>query len=126
MPAGSPPVYRDPYIMTYSGRDHYLEPHTGPDTAAVLDEALASLGTLRNPLSWLGDGGAEVQLLASLIKEIELRLPQAVALARNQDYSWAEIGDLLGTTRASAWQRFAHQAESINKRTRRELLANRD
>jgi hypothetical protein len=112
--------------MTTTGRDCYLEPYTDWDTADVLDEALASLGTLRIPLGWLGDGGAETQLLASLMKEIELRLPKAVALARDQEYSWAEIGDLLGTTRAAAWQRFAHQAQTINKQTRRELLANPD
>jgi len=58
--------------METTGRDHYLGPYTDCDTADVLDEALASLGTLRIPLDWLGDGGAETQLLASLMEEIEL------------------------------------------------------
>jgi len=30
-----------------------------------------------------------------------------VADARDQDYSWAQVADLLGVTRASAWQRYA-------------------
>jgi len=42
------------------------------------------------------------------------------------DYSWAEIGDMLGTTRAAAWQRFARRASVAQKRTRRELLDNPD
>jgi hypothetical protein len=113
--------------MTTTRRDHYCGPSADEQSARVLDEALASLGTLRIPTGWLGDGGAEIQLLASLILEAQGRLPQAVALARDQEYSWAEIGDLLGTTRAAAWQRFAHRAAVAQKTTRRrELLANPD
>lgn len=112
--------------MSSERRDHYEAPHTGSDSAAVLDEAIASLGALRNPLGWLGDGGSEVQLLTSLMAEAERRLPLAVALARDQEYTWAEIGDLLGTTRAAAWQRFGRRATAEQKRMRRELLANPD
>lgn len=92
--------------MTEPRRDHYIEPATGPDSARVLDDAIASLGTLRN-LPWLGDAGATLHLLVSLIRQAEQQLPRAVADARDQDYSWAEIADLLGITRASAWQRYA-------------------
>ncbi len=87
-------------------RDHYIEPATGPDSGRVIDEAIASLGTLRN-LAWLGDSGATLHLLVSLIHQAEQQLPRAVADAREQEYSWAEIADLLGVTRASAWQRYA-------------------
>lgn len=87
-------------------RDHYIEPATGPDSDRVLDDAIASLGTLRN-LPWLGDAGATMHLLVSLIHQAKQQLPRAVADAREQDYSWAEIADLLGVTRASAWQRYA-------------------
>lgn len=119
-------MYRDQYTMNTTGRDHYFGPTVGPDSEAVLDEALASLGTLRIPMGWLGDGGAEIQLLVSLSAEIERRLPKAVALARDQEYSWAEIGDLLGTTRAAAWQRFAARVMTISRETRGQLLANPD
>ncbi len=111
--------------MTPLGRDYYEHPTLNADTARVLDEALVLLGTIRIPSGWLGDGGAEVQLLVSLIAEAERRLPGAVARARDQDYSWAEIGDMLGTTRAEAWQRFAHRASVAHKRTG-ELLDNPD
>jgi hypothetical protein len=87
-------------------RDHYIAPATGDDTDSVLHNALESLGTLRD-LEWHGDAGVTVHLLASLAAQIHTRLPVAVADARQQDYSWAQIADLLGVTRASAWQRYA-------------------
>ena len=91
-------------------RDYYLAPATGDDSAAVLDQAIGSLGTLRN-MVWVGDAGVNLHLLTSLIKEAESRFLRAVADARDQEYSWAEIADLLGVTRASAWQRYAGRAE---------------
>ena len=95
-------------------RDHYLAPTTGDDTKRILDAAIETLGTIRN-LPWLGDAGATLHLLTSLIAETEQRLPRAVADARDQEYSWAEIADLLGVTRASAWQRYA--GRTTNQRT---------
>ncbi len=87
-------------------RDHYLAPATGTDTERVLEAAVETLGKVRG-LEWLGDAGATLHLLASLTTEAGHRLPRAVADARDQDYSWAQIADLLGVTRASAWQRYA-------------------
>lgn len=77
-----------------------------PGSEAVLDEALTSLGTLRS-VGWVRDAGVDLHLLMSLIEEATGRLPRAVADARDQDLSWAEIADLLGATRASTWQRYA-------------------
>ncbi len=91
--------------MRETRRNHYLSPATGEDAGAVLDDALGTLGTQRQ--LWPGDAGVTLHLLASLRAQAEHRLPQAVADARDQDYSWAEVADLLGVTRASAWQRFA-------------------
>ncbi|HEY5271875.1 MAG TPA: hypothetical protein VIJ34_01435 [Acidimicrobiales bacterium] len=87
-------------------RDYYLAPKAGNDSAAVLDQAIGSLGTLRS-MGWVGDAGVDLHLLTSLIAEASSRLPRAIADARDQDLSWAEIADLLGVTRASAWQRYA-------------------
>jgi hypothetical protein len=87
-------------------RDHFIAPVGGEDAERVLEDAVESLGRLRG-LEWLGDAGVTVHLLASLIVQAEARLPRAVADARDQDYSWAQIADLLGVTRASAWQRYA-------------------
>jgi hypothetical protein len=89
-------------------RDHYLEPATDDDTRAVLDSAIEALGALRR-LEWVGDAGATLHLLASLVAEASARVPRAVADARDQEYSWAEVADLLGVTRASAWQRYARR-----------------
>jgi hypothetical protein len=91
--------------MRETRRDHYLAPAAGDDTEIVLEVAIESLGKLRG-LAWLGDAGARLHLLASLLAEAERRLSRAVADARDQECSWAQIGDLLGVTRASAWQRY--------------------
>ncbi len=87
-------------------RDHYLAPATDEYGNRVLEEAVETLGSLRG-LPWLGDAGATLHLLMSLRLQIDSRIPRIVADARDQEYSWAEIGDLLGVTRASAWQRYA-------------------
>jgi len=87
-------------------RDHYVEPATGEDSRAVLDAAIESLGQVRG-LEWVGDAGVTVHLLASLIAEARSRMPRAVADARDQDYSWGQVAELLGVTRASAWQHYA-------------------
>lgn len=40
-------------------------------------------------------------------RSLEPTLRQAVAIARRQRHTWEEIGQALGTTRQSAWERFA-------------------
>jgi hypothetical protein len=57
----------------------------------------------------VGDAGVEVHLLASLVAQAQARLEKAVGGAVDQDYTWAEIAHLLGTTEAEARERFAHQ-----------------
>ena len=109
--------------MAAPERIRHIGPKTGRDSRAVIDEAVASLGRLRLPLEWPGNGAAEIHLLTSLIAEAEAQLAKSVALARDQGCSWAEIGDLLGTTRAAAWQRFADHARTTKRRTKTELLA---
>jgi hypothetical protein len=94
-----------PYTMGAPRRDCCLAPATGDDTDVVVEAAIENLGKLRD-LPWLGDASARLHLLASLTAEAERRLPRAVADARDQECSWAQIGDLLGVTRASAWQRY--------------------
>src|ERR1700730_3044764 len=93
-------------------RDHYIAPATGPDSTAVLDAAIESLASAGNLVRI--DTGVAVPLLASLLAETQAGLCQAVNDARNRQCSWAEIADLLGVTRASAWQRHAARAEPEN------------
>jgi hypothetical protein len=92
-------------------RDHYIAPATGADTEQVIEDAIDTLGTLRRMPS-LDDAGATLHLLTSLIAQAEQRLSRAVADARDQNYSWAQIADLLGVTRASAWQRYRRHTTS--------------
>lgn len=40
------------------------------------------------------------------IKSMEPQLREAVAIARKQRITWEEIGEALGVTRQSAWERF--------------------
>lgn len=93
--------------MTDPRRDHWLRPTIADDSDHALDTAITSLAELRQ-LEPTGDAGTTLHLLASLIAQAHARLPRAVADARDQQLSWAEIADLLGVTRASAWQRYAH------------------
>lgn len=86
-------------------RDRYLAPVTGADTRSALDTAIDALAAARNLDA--ADPASAVHLLASLTAETETRLAPAVAEARHYGCSWAEIADLLGVTRASAWQRWA-------------------
>lgn len=91
--------------MTDPRRDHWLPPTIGEDSDHILDVAIASLAKLRG-LAWPGDAGTTLHLLASLIAQAQARLPRTVDGARDQGCSWAEVADLLGVTRASAWQRY--------------------
>jgi len=97
--------------MVEPRRDHYLPPSVDDATEAALDAAVVSLGERRH-FGHDVDSATSLHLLASLIAEAERRLGAAVADARGQGCSWAQIADLLGVTRASAWQRFAGQAEA--------------
>ncbi|MGH3535021.1 MAG: hypothetical protein ACRDQG_09990 [Pseudonocardiaceae bacterium] len=91
--------------MSSLRRAHYLAPATDAGSAAALDHALDQLGAMRD-LPPPRDASARLHLLASLSAEAQRRLHGAVAEARVEQCSWAQIGDLLGVTRASAQQRY--------------------
>jgi hypothetical protein len=61
----------------------------------ILDQAIDQLARLRTTY-WLGDSGVRLHALASLIAQAEQLLPLAVHDARDQELTWAEIGELLG------------------------------
>jgi len=83
-------------------------PVVDEETDAVLGQAVVSLGMARG-LEWVGDDGVVVHLLVSLIAQAQTRLDEAVAGALDQEYTWAEIGHLLGTTEADARKRFVRR-----------------
>lgn len=49
---------------------------------------------------------AAVELIRSLARVVEDGMREAVQRAREAGHTWAEIGDLLGTSRQAAFQRF--------------------
>lgn len=73
------------------------QPVTDDESDAVLAVAVNDMIMLRSPM-WHGDAGALLHALASLHAQIDAWLPDAVADARDQDYTWAEIAALLGAT----------------------------
>jgi hypothetical protein len=90
--------------MASPDRDRHISPRADEDAAAALDQALAALARQRG-LDWPDDPAVTLHLLASLQRQIQASLPRAVADVRSEGCSWAEIGDLLGVTRAAAWNR---------------------
>ena len=80
-------------------------PITGDDSLAVLTDAIDHLAQLRTAY-WLGDSAVHLHPLASLIAQAEQLLPQAVCDARDQELTWTQIGELLGTTAATAARRY--------------------
>jgi hypothetical protein len=83
-------------------------PRTGDDSLHVLTEATGNLARQRTPY-WLGDSGIRLHALASLITQAEQLLPQAIHDARDQEHTWTQIGELLGTTAATAARRYKNK-----------------
>jgi hypothetical protein len=63
------------------------------------------LARLRMPY-WLGDSAVRLHALASLITQAEQLLPQAIHDGLGQELTWAQIGELLNTTAATAARRY--------------------
>jgi hypothetical protein len=93
-------------------RDHYVAPGTGEDSRLVVDAAIEGLCAARNLSA--EDVPARLHVIASLAAELQARLGPAVAEARRYGCSWAEVADLLGVTRASAWQRYGGRENAVN------------
>ena len=90
------------------GCDRSLYPFVDDDTLALVGAAVDSLVLLRG--SGQGDAGAVLSCLASLIAEAQARLPDAVADARDRDYTWGEIADRLAATASTARRRYGNYA----------------
>jgi hypothetical protein len=90
---------RPPLRLTRPGQ--LPAPAAGDDSRQILSQAADSLAQARTPY-WLGDSGVRLHALASLIAQAEQLLPEAVHHARDQELTWAQIAELLGTTAATA------------------------
>jgi hypothetical protein len=87
------------------------EPVCDDDSEHVLRAAVDALVTARSPM-YHGDAEAELHALASLVAEISLNLPHAVADARDQTYTWAEIAELLGRPKRTVKRGYAAHART--------------
>lgn len=79
-------------------------PHSDNDTFDIIDDALLELATRR--AAWLGDHLTAISLIASLIDQAERCLPDLVSHARDDQHSWQEIAQTLGTNPDDARSRF--------------------
>jgi hypothetical protein len=95
--------------MTEPRRDHYLPPTIGEDSEVVLDAAPSTRSAASGGWASTATPPPPCTCSPASSPKPQQRLPRAVADARDQDCSWAEIADLLGVTRASAWQRYARR-----------------
>jgi hypothetical protein len=84
-------------------------PRTDAGSAAVLAQAVEALAALRTPY-WLGDTAVGLHALASLIAQTQQMLPAAVSQARDQGCTWAEAGQLLNLSPATAARRYRNQS----------------
>ena len=97
---------RPPLRLTHPGQ--LPAPVTADDSLQVLTDAMDQLARLRTPY-WLGDSAAHLHALASLITQAQQLLPQAVHDAHDQELTWTQIGELLGTTAATAARRYRNK-----------------
>jgi hypothetical protein len=94
-----------PWAFTDPRSDRCAIPFTDEHTMVIVQQAVESLVLLRSPLQ-LGDAGATISALVSLAAEIDARIPDAVADARDQDYRWSDIADRLATSVTAARRRY--------------------
>jgi len=80
-------------------------PHVDADSATVVAQAAEALAALRTPY-WLGDTAVGLHALASLIAQAQQMIPDAIHEARDQGHTWAEIGQLLNLSPATAARRY--------------------
>jgi hypothetical protein len=88
--------------------DDLPAPRVDEDSLEVLNDAIDNLAR-RRTLYWLGDSSVRLHALASLIAQAEQLLPDAVHHARDQEFTWHEIGQLLNTTPATAARHYRIQ-----------------
>jgi hypothetical protein len=90
---------------------HFVAPHDLPaprvddDSLEVLNDAIGTLAALRTTY-WLGDSSVRLHALVSLIAQTENLLHDAVHDARDQQFTWHQIGQLLNTSPATAARRY--------------------
>ena len=98
-----------PFEFHCLGCDRSSYPFIDEETLTLVEHAVESLVCLRG--AGVGDAGAALSALTSLIAEAQTRLPDAVAAAREQDYTWAEIAARLASAASTARRRYGHYSD---------------
>lgn len=79
-------------------------PRVDDESRVLLDRLVDALVDLRFPLS-AHDATARLHVLASLAADVNARIPDLVADARDQAYTWTQIATSLATSPAAARRR---------------------
>jgi hypothetical protein len=98
---------RPPLRLAHPGQ--LPAPAADNDSLHVLNDAIEALARLRTPY-WLGDSAVRLHALASLIAQAQQLLPRAVHDTRDQELTWAQVGELLGITATTAARRYRSKA----------------
>lgn len=88
--------------------DRSQQPYLDKESLRVAEDATALLACLRGGKP--RDAGAWLSCLASLIAECRARLPDAVADAREQGFTWAEVASRLAGTAPTLRRRYGYYA----------------
>ena len=97
-----------PFDFHHPECDRSLHPGIDEEALDLVEEVVESLVCLGG--SGLGDAGTVLWALASLIAGAVVRVPGALADARDQDYTWAEIATRLAVSASAARRRYGHYA----------------
>jgi hypothetical protein len=99
--------------LTFSVRHEYLDTIDGvPGTDdPVAAQVAAAAGRLLDELEEPGSPQGAVAAARDLSAAAEAALQASVDRARATGQSWREIGDVLGTSRQAAFQRFGHPVD---------------
>ena len=103
-PSGSRPTLSGPWCM----RTSHLwaeEPSGKVQSSGRLHPVTASLSSDRREPVHVDVAAASADALAQ-VEAAQKSLTEAVAAARSAGWSWAQVGEVLGTSRQAVWERF--------------------
>jgi DNA-directed RNA polymerase specialized sigma24 family protein len=108
------PVPYRPSSFDPTGRWHFVdpladrntEPYRDDDTMQLVDDLVDCLIVCRSGSTY--DAGARLSVTASLMAELDARLPENIFEARDQGYSWDEIAARLAMPESTTRQRYSH------------------
>jgi DNA-directed RNA polymerase specialized sigma24 family protein len=104
-------AWRHPYNFDDTARWHYviadrtIQPYRDDDTMQLVDDLIDSLIICRSGST--ADAGAQLSIIASLMAELDARLPEATFEARDQDYTWAQIAARLSMSQSTIRHRYS-------------------